>query len=227
MSGSNDTEIACKIVSKPAIHYIEAYLPTAYVNHINEYIDRVRESADDYSGELVGQINRSTLSAQRKLDLGAEVPKTLGALIVQVGSQLVQYIGATANVAANDMWTIHSYAGDYNPMHDHGANTFAGLSSILYLKVPAAIAEKKTPEGSGMDLTHASGAVDGFTQFVWGTNGITDLNLLRLPTQQFVKPEAGKLIVFPNWMLHSVHPFSGDGERRTLSCNMDVRIIAP
>ena len=44
----------------------------------------------------------------------------------------------------------------------------------------------------------------------------------RPPTQQYVKPEVGKLLVFPIWLLHRVEPFFGEGERRTLSCNLDV-----
>jgi hypothetical protein len=50
---------------------------------------------------------------------------------------------------------------------------------------------------------------------------------LRPPTQQYIKPEVGKLVVFPNWLLHRVEPFFGDGERRTLSLNMDVRFNEP
>ncbi len=223
MSGSDETEIACKIVTKPAIHFIEARLPLAYVAHINHYIDEMREKAEDYSGELVGQIKRNRLSAQRKLDLDEEVPRNLGKVIAQVGTQLIQFHGLAPNVVPNDMWTIHSYEGDYNPLHDHGAHTLIGLSSILYLKVPEAIATKPTLEsGQTPNLAMASGACDGFTQLQWGANGMMDLSLLRLPTQQYVKPEPGKLLVFPNWLLHRVEPFFGEGERRTLSCNMDV-----
>jgi hypothetical protein len=68
----------------------------------------------------------------------------------------------------------------------------------------------------------ARGNCDGFTQFVWGATGIRDFALLRPMTQQYVKPEVGKLPIFPNWLLHRVEPFYGEGERRSLSFNMDV-----
>ena len=68
---------------------------------------------------------------------------------------------------------------------------------------------------------------DGFTQLVWGATGMRDFSLLRPPTQQYIKPEVGKLLVFPNWLLHRVEPFFGEGERRTLSCNMDVAFDEP
>jgi hypothetical protein len=225
MSGSDDAEIACNIISKPALHFIEARIPLEYVAHINAYIDRVRARSEDYSGELVGQIKQNRLSAQLKLDLDEDVPGNLATVIAQVGTQLVEFHGLAAHVIANDMWTIHSYQGDYNPLHDHGARTLVGLSSILYLKVPEAIAAKPDIEsGHTPNLAMASGACDGFTQFQWGANGMMDTSLLRLPTQQYVKPEAGKLLVFPNWLLHRVEPFFGEGERRTLSCNLDVHL---
>ena len=216
-------EITCRIITKPAIHLIEARLPLDFINYVNAYIDEVRDRAEDYRGELVGQIKENPKSAQLKLDLADKVPASLADVITQVGRQYVAVFGLKGEVIANDMWTIHSYAGDYNPMHDHGANSIVGLSSIVYLKVPESIAAKPDVEsGSTPNLMNASGACDGFTQFIWGTNGITDQTMLRLPTQQFVKPVVGKLLVFPNWLLHSVQPFFGEGERRTLSCNMDV-----
>ncbi len=228
MSDQAEQQISCRMITKPALSFIEARLPLDLIDHVNAYIDGIRERADDYGGELVGQIRQNPRSAQLKLDLGDQAPSSLAQIITQVGQQYVDSLGPTAEVIANDMWTIHSYEGDYNPMHDHGANTFVGLSSIVYLKVPEAISKKENIEsGRTPDLTHSSGACDGFTQFIWGTHGVTDSSLLRPPTQQFIKPEVGKLMVFPNWLLHSVQPFFGEGERRTLSCNMDVILSQP
>lgn len=228
MTDQNREEITCKIITKPALYLIEARLPRDLIDHVNTYIDGVRDRAENYANELVGQIKRNARSAQLKLDLADKVPATLSQVITQVGRQYVGIFGLPAEVIPNDMWTIHSYEGDYNPMHDHGANSPVGLSSIVYLKVPPAIEAKPDVESGGTpDLMNASGACDGFTQFIWGTHGVNDLGLLRLPTQQFVKPEVGKLMVFPNWLLHSVQPFFGEGERRTLSCNMDVFIDQP
>ena len=35
---------------------------------------------------------------------------------------------------AFEAWTVHSYAGDYNPLHDHGCRTEAGLSMLAKAK---------------------------------------------------------------------------------------------
>jgi hypothetical protein len=221
-------EITCELIIKPALYLMEARLPLPLVNMVNEYIDGARESAADHSSVLVGQIRQNPRSAQLQLDLRQKAPSVLAGVIAQIGGQYVSQQGYRAAVAANDMWIVHSYAGDYNPLHDHGANTPLGLSSILYLKVPAAIAEKPAVlHGGSPRLRMASGNCDGFTQLVWGGTGMRDFSLLRPPTQQYVKPEVGKLLVFPNWLLHRVEPFFGEGERRTLSCNMDVAFDEP
>jgi hypothetical protein len=228
MSVLETEDIACELIIKPALYIMEAKLPSGLIRMVNDYIDGVRGSAADHSRSLVGQIKQHAESAQLRLDLRQKVPSALATVIVQIATQYVTQQGFKAAVSANDMWTIHSYAGDYNPLHDHGGNTPLGLSSVLYLAVPPVIAKKgAVPHGGTPKMNMASGACDGFTQFVWGATGMRDFSLLRPPTQQYVKPEVGKLIVFPNWLLHSAHPFFGDGERRTLSCNMDVVFDEP
>lgn len=221
-------DITCELVIKPALFIMEGRLPTGLVKIVNEHIDSVRDSAADHSKSLVGQIRQNTSSAQLQLDLRQKAVSTLATVIAQIGKQYITEQGYHAAVTANDIWSVHSYEGDYNPLHDHGGNTFLGLSSILYLKVPPVIAEKgAVPHGGSPQLHMASGNCDGFTQLVWGATGMRDFSLLRPPTQQYIKPEVGKLLVFPNWLLHRVEPFFGEGERRTLSCNMDVVFDEP
>ena len=210
---------------KPALYIMEArhMLVKSSTN-----IDSVRGSAADHSKSLVGQIRQNPKSAQLRLDLRQNVVSGLAAAIAEIGREFVTQQGYRAVVTANDMWSVHSYEGDYNPLHDHGGNTPLGLSSILYLKVPPVIAEKDAVlHGGSPRMNMASGNCDGFTQFVWGGTGMRDFSLLRPPTQQYIKPEVGKFLVFPNWLLHRVEPFFGEGERRTLSCNMDVVFDEP
>jgi hypothetical protein len=225
MSEPATEQLTCRLITRPALQILEARLPAALVDGINDYIDGIRDRAADYSHELVGQIRRHRNSAQLELNLADRKPADLAQVITQIGAQYVQAHGIRARVTANDMWSVHSYEGDYNPLHDHGANTDLGLSSILYLKVPPVIAAKPAIEGVP-NLFKASGNCDGFTQLVWGANGSKDLSLLRHATHEYVKPETGKLLIFPNWLLHGVEPFFGEGERRTLSCNMDVHVLS-
>jgi hypothetical protein len=214
-TATETAEISCELIPKPALYLFEARLPAALIARVNDYIDGLGARAQDYSGSLVGQIRRDPRSAQLSLDLRDKVPADLAGILAEMGRQYIGAVGHRAAVTPIDMWSVHSYSGDYNPLHDHGGKTLLGLASILYLKVPRVIAEKP-------DIPHG-----GVTQLIWGATGMRDYSLLRPPTQQYVKPEEGKLLLFPNWLLHRVEPFFGEGERRTLSCNMDVIFDEP
>ena len=126
------------------------------------------------------------------------------------------------DLEVDNAWTIHSYSGDYNPVHDHGTKTPIGLSCILYLKVPEVIRSAPNPAEEFGGLNNSSGAVNGFTYLTWGANGMRDANMFRPVTEEYVKPEEGLLLMFPSWLRHGVMPFFGDGERRTFSANINV-----
>ena len=126
------------------------------------------------------------------------------------------------------MWSVHSYAGDYNPMHEHGTVSGRGVSMIAFLKVPPQIVELEerflNSDGSNNgNLQHGnSGATDGVTQFIWDMNSMYDAPRFKHPTYAHVYPVVGKVAVFPIWLSHQVSPFYGEGERRTMSCNIDI-----
>jgi len=42
------------------------------------------------------------------------------------------------------------------------------------------------------------------------------------PAVKLITPEIGKFVFFPNYLLHTVYPFKGPGERRSFSFNADV-----
>jgi len=213
--------------TKLAVHMMKVEIPNAVIDELNDHIDSVSIPAnDDYSDGLVGQINRDKRSAQLNFNLfddgvGSEFKKILDS---SCKSFLKTGWGQDVTADAFEAWTVHSYAGDYNPLHDHGCKTPAGLSMILYLKVPECIQKLPDPSefGGGVSINHASGVVDGYTYFTWGNNNMKDVVALKPVTEEYVKPEVGTLIIFPNWLRHSVNPFFGEGERRTFSSNVNI-----
>ena len=219
--------ITAAMRTKLAVHMMKVEIPEAIIDELNEHIDNVVIPAnDDYSDGLVGQINRDKRSAQLNFDLfddgvGSQFKKILDS---SCKSFLAHGWGQDVVADAFEAWTVHSYAGDYNPLHDHGCRTEAGLSMIMYLKVPECIQKSPDPAdlGGGVDINHASGVVDGYTYFTWGNNNMRDVVALKPVTEEYVKPEKGTLIIFPNWLRHSVNPFFGEGERRTFSSNVNI-----
>ena len=231
LSKPNNTESFQMNINKiPAVNFVEGKLPPEFMNELNSYIDEHRGKMNDYSDHLVGQIKQNEKSQQ--LELEKEAPTVTGlinilgmagrVLISSYSDQLIIDKNAYNNLPLDcfSIWTVHSYDGDYNPMHDHDVSydqKSMSFSCILYCKVPPQI-EELTVDGSN-DLYESGGNIDGCTQFVWGTNTSADYLTLRPRQDRVVKPEVGKFMIFPCWLKHSVMPFYGEGERRTLSAN--------
>ena len=238
------TGISVAMRNKLAVNIMRAEIPMNVIDELNQHIDDVIiPSAQDLSSGLVGQISQHEKSGQWVFphdddgagEQWADVLNTLGKEYIKQTLGKLEFEDTYKEVTADiqNMWTVHSYAGDYNPLHDHGTRSYMGLSCILFLKVPPQIeaiglpseemiAAGVTPGFQG--LNGASGAVDGFTYLCWGVNGMRDVNMLRPIQEEYVKPEVGTMIIFPAWLRHAVMPFAGEGERRTFSANINVDI---
>ena len=195
--------------------------PMEIIDEVNEHIDNeIIPKSSSFANGLVGQLKNDEKSAQLDFPFDTEVGKQLETVFNQIGTTfLKQGYERDSKAEVFQCWTNHAYAGDFNPYHDHGCQTMAGLSGFLWLKVPEAIESlREQPE----TLSNASGAVDGFTHLIWGTNGRKDMLQLRGQTEDYVKPIVGTMLVFPNWLKHQVSPFFGEGERRSMAMNWNV-----
>ena len=215
--------VRASMKTKMALHMLRVELPLEVIDEINSHIEEELDGAVDLSDKLVGQINRNEKSAQIEFDLNDEVGKLVKGQIDKAGKSYVNNgFGRDVTADTFEAWTVHSYAGDFNPLHSHGVRTSAGLSCILYLKVPEQIENIADPSEEGISLNQSSGTVDGFTYFTWGDGDNQDVNRFRPVTEEYVKPEVGTMLIFPNWLRHAVMPFFGDGERRTFSANINI-----
>ena len=212
----------------PAVVMLECQLPDDIISNLNEYLDEYKETAEKKSlaGTLVGQIHQGEqLLMDHQHPLLADYYRFITTMGVMYLESFMNITGARfepITVDIDELWSVHSFEGDYNPIHDHGTKTPMGLSCILYLKVPPQIEKLGNPAEHFEGLNESSGAVDGFTYLTWGVNGMRDINILRPITEEYVKPEVGTMLMFPAWLRHGVMPFFGEGERRTFSCNMNV-----
>jgi len=214
---------------KTAVNIMRCQFPNEVVTEINEHIEKVIIPNNvDHSKGLVGQISQHERSAQLTFPYeGDEVGEMFSGVLQRLAKEYVnRTVGIECDTSVESMWTVHSYSGDYNPVHDHGTRTPMGVSCIMYLQVPRCIATLGNPAENFDGLNESSGAVDGFTYLTWGTNGMRDVNMLRPITEEYVKPEVGTLIMFPSWLRHGVMPFFGkeDDERRTFSANINISL---
>ena len=195
--------------------------PQEICEEINDHIDNVIIPKNkSFADGLVGQLKNDKKSAQLDFPFDDEVGAQIKTVFDQVGTTfLKQGYERYSKADCFQCWSNHAYAGDYNPYHDHGTKTMAGLSGFLWLKVPECIS--KLADGPG-PMSNASGSIDGFTHLVWGTSSRKDIFQLKAQTEEYVKPEVGIMLVFPCWLKHSVMPFFGEGERRSIAMNWNV-----
>ena len=211
----------------PAVFLLEAQMPDAMVSGLNTYLDELMEQEDrtSHAGTLVGQIGHG-----QQLTMDHNEPR-LNDFCQMSGILATEYLknfGSTGNnigerhIDIDELWSVHSYERDYNPIHDHGTKTIMGISCTSWTKVPQQILDQPTAGGPEYSLYDASGDSDGCLAFNYGINSLLDVERLRPPQSFVIKPEVGKYLMFPSWLQHMVYPFEGDGERRTVAANLNV-----
>ena len=196
------------------------------ISSINQYLDEILadENAKSHAHKLVGQIAKGK---QLEISLQEDRIVPLINIIQSLSLNYYDYFykrtedtsqpKKTAHVYA--MWSVHSYAGDYNPLHDHGTQTLQGLSGSVYTKIPPVIQESS----GNLDLSNASGNQNGYLQFVYGDSPVIGPLMFKIPQNMAVKPVVGDLYLWPSWLEHMVYPFDGDGERRSIAFNVSFR----
>ncbi len=246
--GKEPPPVKMSVTPKGVFKICKAEIQSSIIKELNEYIDEDiigldenfgvepgnRTLENSYSKHLVGQINKNQRSAQLDFPLhtttvGKQIKQLLDGIAMGYLQHSYRFL-QTSVVDSFEAWTVHSFEGDYNPLHSHGVATPTGLSCILYLQVPDQIKDSEDPQISGdnpdssyVELNDASGNIDGYTHFLWGPPTTQrDVYSLVTPSQEFVKPTEGLLLMFPSWVSHSVMPFFGEGERRTFSANFNI-----
>jgi len=211
----------------PAVFLLEAWMPDAMVSGLNTYLDELMEQEDrtSHAGTLVGQIGHG-----QQLTMNHNDPR-LNDFCQMSGILATEYLknfGSTGNnigerhIDIDELWSVHSYERDYNPIHDHGTKTIMGISCTSWTKVPEQILDQPTAGSPEYSLYNASGDSDGCLAFNYGINSLLDVERLRPPQSFVIKPEVGKYLMFPSWLQHMVYPFEGEGERRTVAANLNV-----
>jgi len=204
-------------------------MPDGMVTGLNAYLDELMEQQDrvSHAGTLVGQIGHGQqLTMDHTDDRLVDFCQMSSILAIDY---LKHFNNITGNQATSDrqigideLWSVHSYERDYNPIHDHGTKTITGISCTSWTKVPQQILDQPTAGSPEYSLYNSSGNADGCLAFNYGINSLIDVERLRPPQSFVIKPEVGKFLMFPSWLQHMVYPFEGDGERRTVAANLNV-----
>lgn len=218
-------EINYEVYSLPAALMVQHKLTEELISDLNKYLDELR--ADDLrksaAPDLVGQIHQGEqLSMDPNDTRVAKLIKIVESLGLAYLRHFVQQTKAQLKpkkVNLDQIWSVHSLSGDYNPIHDHITTAPMGISFTTWTQVPEQIGSSET--NNNYNLYNNSGAIDGFINFTYGLNQTLDPERLRPSQSRYIKPEPGLLLMFPSWMQHTVYPFFGEGERRTVAGNLN------
>jgi len=218
----------------PALFLMETQMPEKMVKDLNTYLDDLLKQDDRQSlaSELVGQIHRGEqLNMDPEHELLQEYCQFLTGLGASYVNTVMENTGHSLKkprqVEIDEAWSVHSFEGDYNPIHDHGTKTIMGISTTGWTKVPQQILDQPTAGSPQYSKYNDSGACDGYLAFSYGRSQIMDVERLRPPQTAEVQPQVGRLLVFPSWLQHMVYPFFGKGERRTVASNLNCWEVEP
>ena len=109
----------------------------------------------------------------------------------------------------NSAWVVSQYENEYNPLHNH---TGCDISGVIYLKVPNVKGRRNLESKTGKS-DH-----DGDITFVHSATGNRHFDIFEKGVMT-TSPQPGMMVMFPSYLLHTVWPFIGEGERRCIAFN--------
>jgi hypothetical protein len=196
--------------------------PNLFKNAL-EMTDKVYEDVNrDSAGEsLAGQISNEYFVSEEQLIETGLMEYFIGKIIKYWGTVLTngnmeRYLDKKFehgphgfNYAARivSAWTVHQFENEYNPIHDH-AN--CKISAVMSLKFPEKIETARKPHLEGLDGNLVFSGMGNAEE--WCTSSVLNCDPAKV----------GVLYIFPSGLGHSVYPFRGKGERRSLSFNADI-----
>ena len=186
-------------------HVATADIPENLVNKINNFIDQVSSDKDksktlDWGGRLVGQVSQEIYLPEEIIK--DELLNFLGVITKTFVENITNEKITKFNLIK--VWVVRQFQNEYNPTHWHGGH----ISGAGYLKLPKDFGPSKHSEKKQN--------FNGNINFIHGSKQFLSKSTISKT------PEVGKIHLFPNYLMHSVNPFYGEGERRSISFNAKI-----
>ena len=167
--------------------------------------DKQKSKALDNSHRLAGNVQQQ-FRLTRDFLLKSGLEKQLNRTIECYYKNVIQV--KTSSIKIDRAWIVRQFAGDFNPPHIHKGN----VSGVCYLEVPNSIKYNK-------EIAFA-----GRLSFFDGRVSMPRNSPPLVKHRITFKPRVGDMYIFPAFLMHDVHPFRKDGERRCFSFNAFVKV---
>ena len=176
------------------------------IKKINKEIDTIVDNQNlskkfDYSKELVGQVSQEL-----------KLPKTfinkyLKSFLLKITKNYIEKsLKKKINIfKIKNVWVVRQFENEYNPIHYHDGH----ISGVGYLKVPKSLNDDTRTHKKNLK-TH--GTID----FIHGSRAFLSKSIYNH------EPKVGDMILFPNYLMHTVYPFQSGEERRSFSFNIEI-----
>ena len=171
------------------------------VEEINGVYEEKFSALESYNSTLAGKIKK-----EHKVD-GA-LPESIKRYFEDRFNDYLMEVKVMRFAHPSSAWINEMIEHEYNPMHHHIGKTEIGLTSVLCLK---------KPDDYGIELAREDDPANGRLELIGNGGGMFGYN------QHKVDLEVGDLYIFPYDIKHGVYPFTGNGIRRTLSYNCDMK----
>jgi uncharacterized protein (TIGR02466 family) len=128
-------------------------------------------------------------------------------LVTKLLQELVRDLGKDRSFRLLlDAWANVNRRGDYNVVHTHPNCMYSGVYYVAPGKP-----DPDVPHGGLLELLDPREAAN----YIQVTNTVLD-------ARHFFDNKPGRMLLWPSWVKHMVHPFAGDGERISIAFNVNV-----
>ena len=189
---------------------VKIKMSSEMIFEMNNYVDLIIQDKEksknlDEGSNLIGKVQQEFLMEvdfMKKIKWAEFLASSVSKWVLEDQNKKIK------NFQLFISWIVRQFENDYNAVHYHSGD----ISGAGYLKVPSSFgkatqADKKTNE-------------NGKLQLIYGSP-----NLLSKSTH-LIKPKVGDFYLFPNYLMHTVYPFTGtDEERRSVSFNAKLEFL--
>ena len=186
---------------------VKLKIPENLVDKLNTYVDSVvndkkKSSELDHGAQLAGMVTQ-----ELKLEKNFMEAAGWGRFLANACQKWIELANKKkiSKFEIISSWVVRQFKDEYNPTHFHGGH----ISGVGYLKVPNNLGSIKQ---GGKENN-----INGCLQLIHGSQMFMSESIYT------VKPEVGDFYLFPNYLMHTVFPFTDtDEERRSVSFNARV-----
>jgi len=177
-------------------------LSRKFIEIINSQVEKAPlTKKNDYSSKLTSQIKNEV-----KLSNSFVKKKLSKELIKNIENYLKDSkINNIKEIKIINLWVVRQLKNEYNPIHYHDGQ----LSGVGYLRVPKNMNQNKLVKNKKIKTNGTIDFINGQRAFL--SKSIYNLN-----------PKVGDLVLFPNYLMHTVYPFNINAERRSFSFNVKI-----